>query len=303
MKIIKSSLLTLLMLYGSLLAAQESNYTVDTTRNGDPMLFGTVPPMAFQQQPFGEWFTKNTNAYEVDQTTMHSKKLNKSLNKHDITIYMGTWCGDSRKEVPIVIKSLEDAGYDMSRLKIITLNQQKQGRNREELGNNIHRVPTIIFSKDGKEKGRIVEHPISTIEQDMLQILTSNKYQPNYSGLEVIHEAIVNKGFEALKSEQLIAKVKPLIQKDYELSKYGVIYFRNKEYDKALAIYDFNAKLFPSSDRPYQSKGISYYMLDDLVKSKTNLEKALKINPENKYAQRYLALIAKVGDEEVASNK
>jgi hypothetical protein len=286
-----------------MLIAQQSKYILDTTRNGDPMLFGTVTAKEFQQAPFSEWFVKNTDQYVVDQETMHRKKLIKALNKHDITIYMGTWCGDSRKEVPIVLKSLEDAGYDMSRLDIIALNQLKQGQNREELGMNIHRVPTIIFSKNGKEKGRIVEHPLGTIEQDIMHVLTANKYRPNYYGLEVVHQAVTKKGLEALDTDQLFSKAKSLIQKDYELSKYGMIHFRNGAFDKALAIYDFNAKLFPSSDRPYVSKGISYYLMGDLVQSKVQLEKALHINPENKYARRYLELIAEAGGEAVASRE
>lgn len=302
MKIIKSSLLILLIVQGTILSAQESKYSIDTTRNGDKMLFGEVTEDVFRQQPFGNWFTQNYDKHPVDKGSL-SKKSQKAIGKYDVTIYMGTWCGDSRKEVPIVIKSLKEAGYDMSKLKILALNQYKQARNREELGNNIHRVPTIIFSKNGKEKGRIVEHPNNSIEQDIDQILTTNNYQPHYYALEVLHKTISKKGFNILNHDKFISQLKPLVKKDYELYKYGVIYFRNKEYDKAMAIYDFNAKLFPESDRPYQSKGVGYYVMGDLEKAKVNLEKASKINPENKYVQRYLTLIAKSESEKVASKK
>ena len=298
----KSSLLILLIIQSVSIRAQESTYSIDTTRNGDKMLFGEVTSETFRLEPFSEWFIKNTNEYEVDMSHI-PEKMQKSLSKYDVTIYMGTWCGDSRKEVPRVIKSLEAANYDMSKLKILALDQRKQGSGREELGKNIHRVPTIIFSKNGKEKGRIVEHPVNTIEQDIEQILTSNKYQPNYYGLEVLHEAISKKGFTILKNEKLISKMKSIVKEDYELYKYGVIYFRNKEFDKALSIYDFNANLFPESDRPYQSKGISYYFMNELDKARYNLEKALELNPENKYAKRYLDAIAEKETKKVASNK
>ncbi|NNK29609.1 MAG: thioredoxin, partial [Flavobacteriaceae bacterium] len=38
-------------------------------------------------------------------------------------------------------------------------------------GRNIEYVPTIIFLKDGKEAGRIVELPMNSLEQDMEAII------------------------------------------------------------------------------------------------------------------------------------
>lgn len=302
MKILKSSLLILIVIQGIALAAQDQKNILDTTSYGDPMLFGQVTSETFMQEPFDEWFNKNTDEYKVDINPIN-KKVKKSLAKYDITIYMGTWCGDSRKEVPRMIKSLQALDYDMSRLKIQALNQYKQAKDRKELGLNIHRVPTIIFFKNGKEKGRIVEHPINSIEQDINQLLTTNKYQQNYYGLDMLHKAIAKKGFDELKNDKLVDQLKSLINEDYELYKYGVIYFRNNEYDKAFAIYDFNAKLFPYSDRPYQSKGISYYKLDELEKAKANLEEALRRNPKNKYAQKYLEIISDKQSAEFASKR
>lgn len=289
MKIIKSSLCILLAIYINDSCAQHT-YTIDTTSRGNKMLFGEVTPDDFQQAPFVDWYKENYTAHQIDETLV-TDKSKKQLAKYDVTIYMGTWCGDSRKEVPAVVKYLEANDYDMSRLKIVALNQNKQARDRQEIGRNIHRVPAIIFSQDNKEKGRIVEHPVVSIEQDITDIISTKKYRPYYVGLEVLHDAISKKGFAVLNDDKFIAKLKPMVTKDYELYKYGVIYFRNNEYDKALAIYDFNAKLFPESARPFQNKGISYYKLGELEKAKYNLEKALKINPKNKYAKQYLSAV------------
>jgi tetratricopeptide (TPR) repeat protein len=299
MKRIKSSLLILLIIQTITLSAQQLKYSIDTTRSGSKMLFGEVTPNDFLQEPFRKWFDTNAEAHEVDELIL-SNKLKKALSKYEVTVYMGTWCGDSRKEVPRIIKSLEAANYDMSKLTIHTLNQSKQGKNREDLGQNIHRVPAIVFSKSGKEKGRIVEHPVVSIEQDISDLITSKKYHSNYHGLEVLHHAIAKKGFDIINNDKLVAQLKTEVKKDYELSKVGVIYFRNQEYEKALAIYDLNAKIFPKSDRPYQSKGLSYYAMEDLGKAKTNFKKALDMNPENKYAKKYLELIAEKSDDELA---
>jgi hypothetical protein len=39
----------------------------------------------------------------------------------------------------------------------------------------IERVPTFIFMKNKVETGRIIENPVTSLEQDMLNILTGNE--------------------------------------------------------------------------------------------------------------------------------
>ena len=49
-----------------------------------------------------------------------------------------------------------------------------------ENGLNITNVPTFIFYEKGVEINRIVESPIKSLEEDMLEILTGSSYKPNY---------------------------------------------------------------------------------------------------------------------------
>ena len=62
---------------------------------------------------------------------------------------MGTWCGDSKQQVPKMIKLLLAAGFDTTRLSIITVgngaNMYKKSPQGEEVGLNIKRVPTLII--------------------------------------------------------------------------------------------------------------------------------------------------------------
>jgi hypothetical protein len=41
-------------------------------------------------------------------------------------------------------------------------------------GLQIDFVPTVIFSKDNKELGRIIEMPFDTLEKDILKIIFEN---------------------------------------------------------------------------------------------------------------------------------
>jgi len=98
---------------------------------------------------------------------------------------LGTWCGDSKKQVPRILKVLEQAEFPNERLEIIALDRRpgryKKSPTGEEKGLNIIKVPTLIFFKNGIEINRIVERPIASLEEDILTILNGGHYIPNYS--------------------------------------------------------------------------------------------------------------------------
>ena len=105
--------------------------------------------------------------------------------EYDIKLFLGTWCGDSKRESPKLIKILETADFPMEQLEIVALDYRKglykTSPTGEEKGLNIIKVPTIIFFKDGKEVNRIVESPLETLEQDIAQIVFKKDYVPNYA--------------------------------------------------------------------------------------------------------------------------
>ena len=130
--------------------------------NGKPMLLGRCTKKRLEQPPFNVWFTKNYNDYSVDSATAGEMKL--KLQQKHFMIFMGTWCGDSRREVPRMFKILDYCGVKSSRIELIMLNDfdsvYKQSPNHEERGMNIHRVPDLIVFDNKKEIGRIVESPV-----------------------------------------------------------------------------------------------------------------------------------------------
>ena len=56
---------------------------------------------------------------------------------------------------------------------------------KEEIGLNIHHVPTVILYNNGNEIGRIIEYPVQSLEEDMVAILNGTNYTPNYSDFRV----------------------------------------------------------------------------------------------------------------------
>ena len=154
-----------------------------TTQNGQTFLVGKIDLAAFESQPYTAWYSKNHLAYQVDEKMILPHK--KTLNSYKILVFMGTWCGDSKREVPRFIKILETFDFPTKNLKIVALDGRKDHYKKspagEEWGLNIIKVPTFIFYKNGKEVNRIVESPVGSLEQDIVKIINGESYSPNYS--------------------------------------------------------------------------------------------------------------------------
>ena len=93
---------------------------------------------------------------------------------------MGTWCGDSKREIPRFYKVLKAAKFNVSNLEMIAVNRGKKTPDNLQKGLNIFRVPTFIFYKNGKEIGRYVEYPRVSLEKDILAIVTGKTYKHSY---------------------------------------------------------------------------------------------------------------------------
>jgi hypothetical protein len=153
---------------------------------GNDMLLGKCTRAALLEAPFAEWYKPNYDSYIVDSFTCNF--IRPLLAGKSITIFLGTWCGDSKREVPRVLKMLDCCNFPEKNLTLIMVSNKdslyKKSPQHEEAGKNIVRVPTIIIEQKGIEVGRIIEFPKVSLEKDMLSILRKENYQPNYHSLK-----------------------------------------------------------------------------------------------------------------------
>lgn len=164
------TLIILVMTFNSCAQKVVINREVDTTEYGK-MLLGTQALSQFQKEPYKAWYDENYNIYPIDKTALDGLKKEK-LNSYNITVFLGTWCGDSKRNFPRLMKILDATKFPDSKLQIIGVNRKKQSPNGEEVKYNITHVPTIILEKYGKEIGRITEEPeTGFIEKDLLNII------------------------------------------------------------------------------------------------------------------------------------
>lgn len=173
MKIVKSILAISLIAYTFQSCGVNKvvvNREVDSQNYGK-MLLGTQTKNQLLKAPYSDWYVQEHDEYAVDQASLEELKKEK-LNSYNLVVFLGTWCGDSHREVPRLMKILETLKYPEQKLTIIAVNRKKEAPNGEEGIYNIQKVPTIIVKKYGKEIGRIIESPQSGwLEKDLLQII------------------------------------------------------------------------------------------------------------------------------------
>jgi hypothetical protein len=121
--------------------------------------------------PHCQWFLTGYDEYKFNESAV--KKLTE-MNKEELTvkIVMGSWCPDSRREVPRFMKVLDSCSFPASGITYIGVDEDKISPVGEYSKLNIQRVPTFIFYKKNIEVGRIIENPVTSLEQDMVDILT-----------------------------------------------------------------------------------------------------------------------------------
>src|ERR1700748_2944690 len=87
---------------------------------GNLQLLGQASRKRLEQAPFGDWYNKNYDSYVVDSAT--AAKLRAGLAGKHLQIFMGTWCGDSRREVPRFYKILDYCGIDTTAVDLVMVN-------------------------------------------------------------------------------------------------------------------------------------------------------------------------------------
>jgi thiol-disulfide isomerase/thioredoxin len=148
---------------------KEVNFSDQTT-----WLLGYINPGQLAREPYSEWYLKGFDDYEPNSESFN-KLLDKDKTGLTIKIVMGTWCPDSRREVPRLMKVLDTWQFPSEKITIIGVDNAKHSPVGEYVNLDIQRVPTIIIYKNNIEAGRIIENPTTSLEQDIVNILTRNE--------------------------------------------------------------------------------------------------------------------------------
>tara|TARA_R110002049_G_scaffold69396_3_gene179782 strand:- start:8028 stop:8501 length:474 start_codon:yes stop_codon:yes gene_type:complete len=118
-------------------------------------------------------FALYTKRYEADAEII--EKLNSVQDSILIAVFMGTWCHDSKREIPAFLKVMEIIENPLITAQYTALDYKNRGPKDIIEKNNIKRTPTFIIYKNGKEIGRIIEEVEESVEADLFKIILDNK--------------------------------------------------------------------------------------------------------------------------------
>ena len=112
-----------------------------------------------------EVFKRNYDAYEV---TAGIDGLPADLK---VKILFGTWCHDSEREVPRMLKLLAASGVKEDNISLISLDIRKEEPEGRAKALDVRFTPTFIFFSDDVELGRIIERPVESLQADIAEMV------------------------------------------------------------------------------------------------------------------------------------
>ena len=142
------------------------------TLDGREMLYGAIDREQLYFD-YPEWKDIEVQYEPSSDIIEQLKNFNDTIS---VEIFLGTWCSDSKREVPAFFKIVDQASLDIKfDINIWAVDRDKRLDNGLAQKCNIEFVPTFIFYKADKEIGRIIEMPDGLLEEDVWAILKNVK--------------------------------------------------------------------------------------------------------------------------------
>ncbi|MCX7798345.1 MAG: thioredoxin family protein [Melioribacter sp.] len=173
-KLISKVVIVLMLTLNNIFSQGKCTIALDE-KSGDQILIGIISENILSDtsySPFGRWYVQEYEDYKVDSLLVDSIKT-KINSEIKIVAIFGTWCSDSKREVPRFMKILNKVNFDKKNLKMICVDRNKKAGEVNIDNYEIKLVPTFIFYHNQIEIGRIVEMPNISLEKDFLRIISN----------------------------------------------------------------------------------------------------------------------------------
>jgi hypothetical protein len=290
-------------LFCLLLLACSHPAVAQTSAEKPKILYGVCTKDSLIAEPFGSWYNTNYETYKPAPGIVSDLKK-EDISGISIKVFFGTWCGDSKREVPRFLKLLSTISFPEKKLQLIGLgggdSLVKQSPEHEEAGLGIFRVPTFIIYKNGVEINRINEFPVFSLEKDLLTILDEQPYTPNYHSFKTML-GWINDGSlldENNSARGLAEQVRTLVSGENELNSLGYLLLKQGKKKEALKIFQLNYSLYPQSSNIASSLGEGYYENAEYKRSVALFERSLELNKDPAALKDILPLLYKAKEKE-----
>ena len=105
--------------------------------------------------------------YKSYQPSDAEIKAVSALEDDTLLILFGTWCHDSEREVPRLLKTLDVSGLDVPQFTLFAVDRKKSDPEGVAEKHKLKYTPTFILMRDGEEIGRVVERAETSLTQDL----------------------------------------------------------------------------------------------------------------------------------------
>ena len=259
-----------------------------------PILLGRCTRDSLLQEPYSEWYNKNYEAYTPNAEVIGA--FAKVDADYEVAVFFGSWCGDSKREVPRFLKTLDALSFPTNRVSLIAVSNidslKKQSPDGAEAEQEIYRVPVFIVKRHGVEVNRIVEFPASSLERDLLQIVSGGEYTPNYQSFPLLTKMLqtgllsdANVSYRGLAN-----RVRHLVSSEGELNAAAAVLVGRGLQEEAVQVFRMNAYLYPESASRQLELAKALHQAGNNADAERTLKNALELNDDPKRQDDILAL-------------
>lgn len=268
-----------------------------------PKLLGRCEVDALREAPYVEWFDEAHAAYEPNGDVLRRLR-GAALDDVEIELFFGTWCGDSRREVPRWVKLLAEAGLSSERVALIAVDNDAESIKRspdgEERGREIYRVPTAIVRRDGIELARVVEFPVLSFERDLLAILEGRSYEPNYASYPIVRDWLRD-GLLAdpnVDPHGLAGAVRHLVSGEGELAAAARVLESRGDTAEAIKLYEANCAIHRDSAGCRTRLARALHAAGENERAHRAAERALRLNDDPDRVAELVELVGRTAPPE-----
>ncbi len=261
-----------------------------------PMLLGACDAGDLSQEPYDAWFTPGYEGYVPDPAVLAALRQ-QNVEGTELTIFFGTWCGDSRREVPRLLQLLDAMGWPEEQRRLVAVDRaesmHKRSPDGEERGLEIYRVPTLIIERDGVESGRIVEHPALSLERDLLAIVSGASYQPSYASYPVVRQWL-QQGMLTdanINADGLAAQVRNLVADEGELYSAARVLWTRGDVQEAASLAAVNCALHWDNAVSHMQLAEAQIRAGQLAEARKSTLRAMRRNDDPERAEDLIDLI------------
>jgi thiol-disulfide isomerase/thioredoxin len=288
------ALIALLLPVGNAAAADDP----PEAKKAAPMLLGACARDSLMQEPYVDWYNKFYEPYTPNAAVL--AKLQAVPTDYEIVIFFGSWCGDSKREVPRFLKICDALSFPKDKLSLIGVTNvdslKKQSPGGEERTQDIYRVPTFIVKRNGIEINRIVEFPLQSLERDLLQIVSGGAYTPNYRSYPLLAQWLQDGVLSDVNvtSRGLANEVRHVVSSEGELSAAGYVLLGRALMKEAVLVFRMNVSLFPESSDRRVALAKALHQAGEHADAEREIKKALELNDDPERQDDILALLDRV---------